>query len=184
MCQTLLFTRFQLQWHPGSTRRDQWHWQYWPPLVPPCQLHLNLESNFHPIWHHVSNAWSLMMPETATTSLQCQQTIPSKLAYKVPRITRAKAKETPMSSVSLNINIAVEVRSWRQRAKPLRIDDAILTLSMTLTKSNQTPLWVTRPLLLVVICFLRGPRQRMHRVFNQSLIYNRPWGAGGTGWSL
>ena len=48
-----------------------------------------------------------------------------------------------MSSVSLNINIAVELRSWRQRAKPLRIanDNAILlTLSMTLTMSNQTPL--------------------------------------------
>ena len=85
-----------------------------------------------------------MMPETATTSLQCQQTAPSKLTYKVPRIMRAKAKETPMSSVSLiNINIAVELRSWRQRAKPLRIanDNAILlTLSMTLTMSNQTPL--------------------------------------------
>ena len=149
MCQTLLFTRFQLQWHPGSTRRD--HWQYWPPLIPPCQLHLNLESNFHPIWHHVSNAWSLMMPETATTSLQCQQTAPSKLTYKVPRIMKAKAKETPMSSVSLNINMAVELRSWRQRAKPLRIanDNAILlTLSMTLTMSNQTPLWVTRPLVI------------------------------------
>ena len=38
-----------------------------------CQLHLNLESTLNSIWHHVSDIWSLVTPEKATTRLQCQQ---------------------------------------------------------------------------------------------------------------
>ena len=37
--------------HPRSTPRGQ----YWPSLVPPCQLHLNLESKLDQIWRQVSN---------------------------------------------------------------------------------------------------------------------------------
>ena len=70
---TIVFTRFSPHWHPRSTSRSQ----SWPPLVPPCLLDLNLESNLHPIWYHVSLIRRLMTQEKATTNLQCQTKKPS-----------------------------------------------------------------------------------------------------------
>ena len=108
---TLLFTTFLPHWHPRSTPRGQ----YWPSWVPPCQLHFNSKSRLNPIWHHMSNIWSLMTPEKATTSLKCQQMpFPS---HKVPRIMGAKAKRAPVCSENL---IAIKLKGLAAPGEALK----------------------------------------------------------------
>ena len=48
---TSVFTQFLQHWHPLGNLGGR----YLPSLVPPCQLHLNLEPKLDSICHHFSN---------------------------------------------------------------------------------------------------------------------------------